>query len=652
MLRTGLAREPLTAARDSRLDPEHRELVRGLLLLAAGEVREARRALAEASQVEELDPSLGAAAAVGAAVAALLGAEAGADRQLADAIDVAERSGLPWLARMGRLAAAIGGAEIERSISPDAAGSDAISAETDPWGALLAALVEAWVAEPAGGEVGGEIRIVAAERAASLARRLGAGVLEALARGLTAFGMARDRCARGARRRARGREPRAHDRHVRPAPPRLRGPRRQRIRTVAPSTSSSPTTSPARPASACRRATHAPSGTAARRDSVAPPMRARARCAAGVGWTRHAAAARPAAGPRDPRVRSVRGRGRRSRHRARSGQAARPCGPAIPRRAAGRRDPSRGDPGGALAGRRLADGRAGASTSRYRRCAACSRMRCPSTRPGSSPGRATPTGSRSIPARSTSGSSSARMSKAREPANGSGQAGAGVADFAAALDAVSRRSPAAGRAGRVGGRAARALPARGRRGCDARRRGRARIERSRGGDPRLPARPRARSLPRPAVAGAHRGPGPGRRRGCGESRSTRVRLDPRGPRPQPGGGGELRLIAAASRLRARRHHGFLVSGSAAASRPADVPHFMQNRRAGLLGVEQFGQIRGGTTSPSGICCPHFMQNRRAALFGVPQFGADPHLLGRRCRRGSGGVGPGGAARPRPTPPPR
>ncbi len=190
VLRSGLVREPLAAARDSRLDPEHRELVRGLLLLAAGEVAEARRALTEASQLEELDPSLGAAAAVGSAVAALLAGEAGGARQLADAIDIAERTGLPWLARMGRLAAGIGGAEVERSPTGETAAAEAISADSDPWGALLAALVEAWVAESLGRETGGEIRISAAERAASLARRLGAGVLEALARGLSAYGMA------------------------------------------------------------------------------------------------------------------------------------------------------------------------------------------------------------------------------------------------------------------------------------------------------------------------------------------------------------------------------------------------------------------------------------------------------------------------------
>lgn len=189
VLRSGLVREPLAAARDSRLDPEHRELVRGLLLLAAGEVAEARRALTEASQLEELDPSLGAAAAVGAAVASLLAGDAGADRQLADAIDIAERTGLPWLARMGRTAAAIGGAEVDRAPVGEP-GSDAVNPDADPWGALLAGLVQAWVAEPSSTEAGGKVRIAAAERAGSLARRLGAGVLEALARGLAAYGMA------------------------------------------------------------------------------------------------------------------------------------------------------------------------------------------------------------------------------------------------------------------------------------------------------------------------------------------------------------------------------------------------------------------------------------------------------------------------------
>ncbi|HEY4228269.1 MAG TPA: BTAD domain-containing putative transcriptional regulator, partial [Candidatus Limnocylindrales bacterium] len=196
VLRAGLVREPVAAARDSRLDPQHRELVRGLLLLAAGEVGEAKRALTVASQLEELDPALGAAAAIGAAVAALLAAEPGADHQLADAIDIAERTGLPWLAAMGRVAGRIGGIEIDGATTAEASPIDQLGADADPWGALFAALVSAWVARPAGTDEvaepadAGETRAAAAERASSIARRLGVGVLEAFARGLQAYGMA------------------------------------------------------------------------------------------------------------------------------------------------------------------------------------------------------------------------------------------------------------------------------------------------------------------------------------------------------------------------------------------------------------------------------------------------------------------------------
>lgn len=195
ILRAGLIRDPLAAARDPRLEPGHRDLVRGLLLLAAGEVAEARRALVEASQREELEPTLGAAAVVGAAVASILGGEPGAERQLADAIDIAERSGLPWLARMGRMAAGLAATGVEPDLPREPVGHGA-GADADPWGNLLGLLVDAWVgapprdAAPADDTTAAEHRIQAAEHAAALARRLGTGVLEALARGLAAYGMA------------------------------------------------------------------------------------------------------------------------------------------------------------------------------------------------------------------------------------------------------------------------------------------------------------------------------------------------------------------------------------------------------------------------------------------------------------------------------
>lgn len=197
VLRAGLVRDPLAAVRDPRLDSQHRDLVRGLLLLAAGEVTEAHRALVEASQREELEPALGAAAFVGAAVAAILAGEVGADRQLADAIDIAERTGLPWLARIGRMASGLAGVAADPDLLRENAG-DAAGVEGDPWGALLGLLVDAWVGGPpreglasaAADTAAAEHRVQAAEQAAALARRLGTGVLEALARGLAAYGMA------------------------------------------------------------------------------------------------------------------------------------------------------------------------------------------------------------------------------------------------------------------------------------------------------------------------------------------------------------------------------------------------------------------------------------------------------------------------------
>ena len=87
----------------------------------------------------------------------------------------------------------------------------------------------------------------------------------------------------------------------------------------------------------------------------------------------------------------------------------------------------------------------------------------------------------------------------------------------------------------------------------------------------------------------------------------------------------------------RRHHGFLAASGSDGESSSAVPHFMQNRRDGLFGVEQFGQIRGGTTSPSGIFWPHFMQNRRAGLLPVPQFA--------QIRSSSGSGGGGGVVAP-------
>jgi DNA-binding SARP family transcriptional activator len=211
LLRTGLVREPLRAARDgAQADDAHRQFVRGLLHLAAGEVVVARGILSDASQQEDLDPGLATAAAMAAALAGVLSEDARAAMELEAAIDTAERCGLPWLARIGRTAARVAG---RRAIDAPAA-DEVFAIEGDAWGAAFTFLAEAWSPLPgvrsaavhrngsgngtASPEVitgieivaGPEARVAAADRAAALFRRLGSGVLEALARGLAAYGHA------------------------------------------------------------------------------------------------------------------------------------------------------------------------------------------------------------------------------------------------------------------------------------------------------------------------------------------------------------------------------------------------------------------------------------------------------------------------------
>jgi DNA-binding SARP family transcriptional activator len=191
VLRSGLVREPLSVGRDARqLGGPEALLVRGVLQLAAGDVVDALRSLEEASQLEEIDPVLGVAASMGAGVAALLGGEVRGEVMLEDAIDAAERLGAQWLARLGRVASRIGGAATDA-----ARAADGFVPDSDPWGAALASLVEAWApivdsGSDRAGESGPEVRVAAAERAAAEFRRLGAGVLEALARGLSVYGQA------------------------------------------------------------------------------------------------------------------------------------------------------------------------------------------------------------------------------------------------------------------------------------------------------------------------------------------------------------------------------------------------------------------------------------------------------------------------------
>ena len=184
-LRSGLVREPVLGARDAaRLDDPAAPVARGLLHLAAGEVVTARRMLSAAADAGEAGPIACAAARLGAAVAARLGGEPWDARAMDRAIEEAERAGSPWLARLGRALAIRLAPRPTDTRAVDATAFDEDGGQ-DPWSRALLDVAEAWAS--AGDP---ERRLAASDAATGEFRRLGAGVLEAWARGLGALGAA------------------------------------------------------------------------------------------------------------------------------------------------------------------------------------------------------------------------------------------------------------------------------------------------------------------------------------------------------------------------------------------------------------------------------------------------------------------------------
>lgn len=200
VLRAGIVREPLGAARDAtRQDAVPPSFLRGLLALAAGEVATARRELGDARTGLDGDPTLSTVCTLALGVAGVLAGEAACAAEIDAAEDAADRAGAPWLGWLARAASRL---MADRPAPVDPAARSAFDPEQDPWGAAIAALIEAWepgidqprnATGPRNGAAAGtapERRVAAAERAAAGFRRLGAGVLEAWARGLLAVGLA------------------------------------------------------------------------------------------------------------------------------------------------------------------------------------------------------------------------------------------------------------------------------------------------------------------------------------------------------------------------------------------------------------------------------------------------------------------------------
>jgi DNA-binding SARP family transcriptional activator len=159
-------------------------LARGLCLLLAGQVLDARSALLSVVDHAEASPSLAAGARLAAALAAMLAGDRTGGREAEAAAEEAEHLGIPWLARLSRASLAL-------SDRPDGA-SEAAAARLagerrgDQWGASLAALLEGLGALRAGGSPAGVL-----DAAVQGFRRLGAGTLESWARSAHALALAR-----------------------------------------------------------------------------------------------------------------------------------------------------------------------------------------------------------------------------------------------------------------------------------------------------------------------------------------------------------------------------------------------------------------------------------------------------------------------------
>lgn len=181
--RDPLARDPMTRREGSTGDA----LASGLAALLGGRAADARSILRRAA--DEADSAeVGAAAALGAGVAGILGGDARAVVETEQAVATAEHLGLGWLARIGRAALAVPGAPAgaEYARADAAAVRESAAREDDRWGEGLAALAEGLAAL-----AGTDSALEPLEAAATTFRSLGAGSLESWARAFAALAVAR-----------------------------------------------------------------------------------------------------------------------------------------------------------------------------------------------------------------------------------------------------------------------------------------------------------------------------------------------------------------------------------------------------------------------------------------------------------------------------
>jgi DNA-binding SARP family transcriptional activator len=185
LLRAAITRDPLRAIGDAeRVDTPESEVVAGLAAIAAGHVARARRDLLHAAERTDAGRYAQIVAALGAGVAGLLMGQRHATVEIEGAVASAEAAGIEWLARIGRASLALSGSEEAiREAEAVVAGATRLG---DRWGEAFASLYVAW------GSAVGNRPIAELDPLVNVLRSLGAGTLEAWARGLAAVAAAQD----------------------------------------------------------------------------------------------------------------------------------------------------------------------------------------------------------------------------------------------------------------------------------------------------------------------------------------------------------------------------------------------------------------------------------------------------------------------------
>jgi DNA-binding SARP family transcriptional activator len=189
LVRAATIRDPVSARRRAAaLTGVDARLAGGFAALLSGDVDDAAALLEVALEDPDASAELAAVARLGVGIAGLLANDGRGRREIELAAEEAERLSLPWVARTARASLALGGDPVDAFETAAAR----VSSEYvgDVWGVHVAHLFEGLGALRAGAPATDSL-----ESAVTGFRALGAGVLEAWARGALALAAAREGAA-------------------------------------------------------------------------------------------------------------------------------------------------------------------------------------------------------------------------------------------------------------------------------------------------------------------------------------------------------------------------------------------------------------------------------------------------------------------------